>query len=149
MLEGDLTGGDGPAALFIDRFGGGFGGFHAGGFHAGGMGGFHAVASAPGASAAALIVRGLSVSAASALSASGIIPTSLAAPGIGEDTVLQRLVPPRWGGCAGCGGSKCRLSVLRLLSLPALLLRLHQPCMQPALGPAPSTSSNWLRHGLI
>ena len=42
VLEGDLSGGDGPAALFIDRFGGGFGGFHAGGFHAGGMGGFHA-----------------------------------------------------------------------------------------------------------
>jgi hypothetical protein len=40
VLEGELTGGDGPAALFIDRFG--FGGFHAGGFHAGGMGGFHA-----------------------------------------------------------------------------------------------------------
>jgi hypothetical protein len=40
VLEGDLTGGDGPAALFIDRFG--FGGFHAGGFHAGGFGGFHA-----------------------------------------------------------------------------------------------------------
>ncbi|MFG3592147.1 hypothetical protein [Bradyrhizobium sp. RDI18] len=40
VLEGDLSGGDGPAALFIDRFG--FGGFHAGGFHAGGMGGFHA-----------------------------------------------------------------------------------------------------------
>jgi hypothetical protein len=40
VLEGDLTGGDGPAALFIDRFG--FGGFHAGGFHAGGVGGFHA-----------------------------------------------------------------------------------------------------------
>ena len=37
VLEGDLSGGDGPAALFIDRFG--FGGFHAGGFHAGG---FHA-----------------------------------------------------------------------------------------------------------
>jgi hypothetical protein len=37
VLEGELTGGDGPAALFIDRFG--FGGFHAGGFHAGG---FHA-----------------------------------------------------------------------------------------------------------
>jgi hypothetical protein len=35
VLEGDLAGGDGPAALFIDRFG--FGGFHAGGF-----GGFHA-----------------------------------------------------------------------------------------------------------
>ena len=40
VLEGDLSGGDGPAALFIDRFG--FGGFHGGGFHAGGMGGFHA-----------------------------------------------------------------------------------------------------------
>ena len=40
VLEGELTGGDGPAALFIDRFG--FGGFHAGGFHAGGFGGFHA-----------------------------------------------------------------------------------------------------------
>jgi hypothetical protein len=43
VLEGDLAGGDGPAALFIDRFGfGGFhaGGFHAGGFHAGGFGGF-------------------------------------------------------------------------------------------------------------
>jgi hypothetical protein len=35
VLEGELTGGDGPAALFIDRFG--FGGFHAGGFHAGGF----------------------------------------------------------------------------------------------------------------
>jgi len=40
VLEGDLSGGDGPAALFIDRFG--FGGFHAGGFHAGGFGGFRA-----------------------------------------------------------------------------------------------------------
>ena len=30
VLEGDLTGGDGPASVFIDRFG--FGGFHAGGF---------------------------------------------------------------------------------------------------------------------
>jgi hypothetical protein len=37
VLEGELTGGDGPAALFIDRFG--FGGFHAGGFHAGGFDG--------------------------------------------------------------------------------------------------------------
>ena len=35
VLEGELIGGDGPAALFIDRFG--FGGFHAGGFHAGGF----------------------------------------------------------------------------------------------------------------
>jgi hypothetical protein len=33
VLEGELTGGDGPAALFIDRFG--FGGFHAGGFRGG------------------------------------------------------------------------------------------------------------------
>jgi hypothetical protein len=40
VLEGDVAGSDGPAALFIDRFG--FGGFHAGGFHAGGFGGFHA-----------------------------------------------------------------------------------------------------------
>ena len=52
------------------------------------------MASAP----AALIVRGLSVLAGSALSASGTIPTSLAAPGIGEDTVLQRSVRPRWVG---------------------------------------------------
>ncbi|WP_061849960.1 hypothetical protein [Bradyrhizobium sp. DOA1] len=43
VLEGELTGGDGPAALFIDRFGFA-GGFHAGGFHAGagGISGFHA-----------------------------------------------------------------------------------------------------------
>src|ERR1044072_8333748 len=40
VLEGALAGPDGPASIFIDRFG--FGGFHAGGFHAGGMGGFHA-----------------------------------------------------------------------------------------------------------
>jgi len=40
ILEGDLAGADGPAALFIDRFA--FGGFHAGGFRAGGVGGFHA-----------------------------------------------------------------------------------------------------------
>jgi len=33
VLEGELAGGDGPAALFIDRFG--FGGFHAGGFRGG------------------------------------------------------------------------------------------------------------------
>jgi hypothetical protein len=35
VLEGELTGGDGPASLFIDRFG--FGGFHGGGFRAGGF----------------------------------------------------------------------------------------------------------------
>jgi hypothetical protein len=38
VLEGNLAGSSGPAALFIDHFGG-FGG---GGFHAGGFGGFHA-----------------------------------------------------------------------------------------------------------
>ncbi|ANY80906.1 hypothetical protein BB934_23960 [Microvirga ossetica] len=46
VLEGGLAGSSGPAALFIDRFGGfGGGGFHAGGFggfRAGGFGGFHA-----------------------------------------------------------------------------------------------------------
>jgi hypothetical protein len=43
VLEGELTGADGPASIFIDRFGfggfhagfGGVGGFRAGGFHAG------------------------------------------------------------------------------------------------------------------
>jgi hypothetical protein len=40
VLEGELTGADGAAALFIDRFG--FGGFHAGGFHAGGFHGGYA-----------------------------------------------------------------------------------------------------------
>ena len=78
VLEGDLSGGDGPAALFIDRFG--FGGFHAGGFHAGGFrasgfraGGFRGGFDRVGA-----------VGVASALSASGTIPTSHAVPGIGE-----------------------------------------------------------------
>ena len=80
VLEGDLTGGDGPAALFIDRFG--FGGFHAGGFHAGGMGGFHAGGFRAGGFRGGFDRAG--VGAASALSASGTIPTSLAAPGIGE-----------------------------------------------------------------
>ena len=77
VLEGDLSGGDGPAALFIDRFG--FGGFHAGGFHAGGMGGFHAAGFRGGFDRV-----GVSASAGSALSASGTIPTSHAVPGIGE-----------------------------------------------------------------
>jgi len=40
VLEGDLSGGDGPASVFIDRFA--FGGFHGGGFAGGGFrgGGF-------------------------------------------------------------------------------------------------------------
>jgi hypothetical protein len=43
VLEGSLAGASGPAALFIDHFGGGGGGFHGGGFggYGGGMGGFH------------------------------------------------------------------------------------------------------------
>jgi hypothetical protein len=46
VLEGNLTGATGPAALFIDHFGGSFGGgggFGGGGFHGGGSfgGGFH------------------------------------------------------------------------------------------------------------
>ncbi|MBM6582231.1 hypothetical protein ILT44_18675 [Microvirga sp. BT689] len=40
VLEGSLAGSSGPAALFIDHFGGFGGGF--GGFHAGGVGGFRA-----------------------------------------------------------------------------------------------------------
>jgi hypothetical protein len=43
VLEGELTGADGPASLFIDRFGfggfhGGFGGFRAAGFRGGTVG---------------------------------------------------------------------------------------------------------------
>jgi hypothetical protein len=37
VLEGDLAGSDGPAALFIDRFGGGFHGGGFGGFRGGGF----------------------------------------------------------------------------------------------------------------
>jgi hypothetical protein len=46
VLEGELAGGDRPAALFIDRFG--FGGFHAGGFRAGGFRGGYARVGAVG-----------------------------------------------------------------------------------------------------
>jgi hypothetical protein len=38
VLEGDLTGGDGPASVFIDRFGFAFGGFHGGFGRVGGFG---------------------------------------------------------------------------------------------------------------
>ena len=92
VLEGELTGGDGPAALFIDRFG--FGGFHAAAASA---------ASTPVASAVATLVSGMSVSAVLAQLASGIAPTSLAAPGIAGGTVMvplrsarRRWVGPRW-----------------------------------------------------
>jgi len=46
VLEGELAGGDGPAALFIDRFG--FGGFHAGGFRGGDFRGGYARVGAVG-----------------------------------------------------------------------------------------------------
>ena len=75
VLEGELTGGDGPAALFIDRFG--FGGFHAGGFHAGGFGGFHAAGFRGGYARVGGVGR-------VGLSALATIPTSHAVPGIGE-----------------------------------------------------------------
>ena len=90
VLEGDLSGGDGPAALFIDRFG--FGGFHAahGGFHAGGF--------AAASTACGLPRRLRAVLAVSAQPASGVVPTSLAVPSIAEATVLQRSAPPRWVG---------------------------------------------------
>ncbi|MBB4170056.1 MULTISPECIES: hypothetical protein [unclassified Rhizobium] len=39
VLEGSLSGATGPAALFIDHFGGSFGGGGFGGFHGGGLGG--------------------------------------------------------------------------------------------------------------
>ncbi|CAN7296260.1 hypothetical protein [Rhizobium leguminosarum] len=39
ILEGSLSGATGPAALFIDHFGGSFGGGGGGGFHGGGFGG--------------------------------------------------------------------------------------------------------------
>ena len=39
ILEGSLSGATGPAAVFIDHFGGSFGGGGFGGFHGGGLGG--------------------------------------------------------------------------------------------------------------
>ena len=84
VLEGGPITGDGPAAVFIDRFGfGGFGGFHGGygGFHAG-YGGFHGGYvggdfGEPG-------------TAASAPSASGTDRTSIAAPGTAVSTLARR-----------------------------------------------------------
>ena len=90
VLEGDLAGGDGPAALFIDRFGGGF---HARLPRWWLPRGRHGRLPRCGRSAAA--TRGSGVSAPPA---PGVVPTSLAVPGIAEATVLQRSVPPRWVG---------------------------------------------------
>ena len=89
VLEGELAGGDGPAALFIDRFG--FGGFHAGGFHAGGR------AVPRWRLPRRLRSWGMSASVGSAPSA--IIPTSREAPGIaGLDAPVapQRSAGQRW-----------------------------------------------------
>ena len=88
VLEGELTGGDGPAALFIDRFG--FGGFQA---------------DSPPAVPRRCRDRRCGAPASAAL-ASGIVPTSRVAPGIAE--VLRcrgRCCCGRWGR-AGCGGGK-------------------------------------------
>ena len=77
VLEGGPITGDGPAAVFIDRFGfGGFGGFH------GGYGGFHG-----GTSAATSAEPG---TAASAQSASGTDRMSIAAPGTAVPILARR-----------------------------------------------------------
>ena len=116
VLEGELTGGDGPAALFIDRFG--FGGFHAGGFHAGGFGGFHAGGFRGGYARV------------------GAVGVGVGAVGVGYHPYVARGAWYRGSSlcsccgrrrCARCGGGRCRggerISVLWLLPLPALLLR--------------------------
>ena len=125
VLEGDLSGGDGPAALFIDRFG--FGGFHAGGFHAGGFGGFHASGFRAGG------YRG----GFDRVGAVGVGRVGVGVPSLRRTRCLVsrsalwcccgRRRCGGWGG-ARCGGGKCRLSVLRLLPLPALLLRQRERC---------------------
>ena len=94
VLEGSLAGSSGPAALFIDRFGG-FGG---GGFHAGGFGGFHAAAwwlprrwlRRRALSAATVAARGP----AAAIG----MPPSIVAPGMGRVPGQRPALPPelRW-----------------------------------------------------
>ena len=115
VLEGDLAGGDGPAALFIDRFG--FGGFHAGGFHAGGMGGFHAAA-VPRRLRAGRGCRRSRRLASSLRRSRRLVSRRLRC-------CSGRCRRGGWG-CAGCGGSQ-HLSLLwrhlRLLPLSAVLLR--------------------------
>ena len=112
VLEGELTGADGAAALFIDRFG--FGGFHAGGF-----GGFRA---ASGRFPRRLCARRL-------WSRRRRLPSLRRA----RCLVSWRSICSccgRWGR-AGCGGGRCcgGLSLrgrLRLLPLPAMLLSWRQ-----------------------
>ena len=90
VLEGNLAGSSGPAALFIDHFGG-FGG---GGFHAGGFGGFHAAAlvastlvdSTPCALAGTMAARGL-------VAAIGT-PPSIVVLGMGRVPGRRLALPP-------------------------------------------------------
>ena len=120
VLEGDLTGGDGPAALFIDRFG--FGGFHAGGFHAGGFGGFHAAGFRGGYAR----VGGCR----SRRRCRRWLPSLRRTRCLVSGSSLCSCCGRRR--CARCGGGRCRggerISVLRLLPLPALLLKQRERC---------------------
>ena len=118
VLEGELTGGDGPAALFIDRFG--FGGFHAGGFHAGGFGGFHAGGFRGGYARVGDVGVGR-VGAVGVWLPSLRRSRRLVSRGVRLWCRCGRRGGGGWGR-AGCGGGKCRLSLLWLLPLPALLL---------------------------
>ena len=110
VLEGELTGGDGPAALFIDRFG--FGGFHAGGFHGGSRCGLpRRLRPCWGCRSRRRCRRWL--------------PSLRRTRRLVSGSALCSCCGRRR--CARCGGGRCRggerISVLRLLSLPALLLR--------------------------
>ena len=98
VLEGDLSGGDGPAALFIDRFG--FGGFHAGGFHAGGMGGFHA----GGGASTAATCGGCRCRPGRRVGVGYSLRRSRRLVSRGLRCCSGRCRRGGWG-CAGCGGS--------------------------------------------
>ena len=137
VLEGDLSGGDGPAALFIDRFG--FGGFHAGGFHAGGFGGFHASGFRAGG------YRG----GFDRVGAFGVGRCRRRVPSLRRTRCLVSGSPLcsccGRRRCARCGGARCgggeRISVLRLLPLPALLLKQCERCgLYWTRGPEPQIS---------
>ena len=122
VLEGDLAGADGPASIFIDRFG--FGGFHGGGFAAGGFhgGGFARPAALP---AAATLTSALSVSAASAMSAA---PAGIAASASAR-SALRQSAEPRSAQRRRVPITRTAIRTrirtrrrLRLLPVPALLL---------------------------
>jgi hypothetical protein len=85
VLEGSLTGSSGPAALFIDHFGGFYaGGFHAGGFDAARFGGYHGGAWAGGRYWHAPVYRGAwygaGAGAAVGLAAGAALGAAAAAP---------------------------------------------------------------------